>query len=72
VLGRHWPELRPRYETEYLGRAYLPNEKIEPLQRAVREMSRRFEVGAGPRSHLAPPAPSPPPVSPQQLSLIGD
>ena len=72
VLGRHWPELRPRYETEYLGRAYLPNEKIEPVQRAVRELSRRFDVGAGPRRHLAPPAPSPPPVSPQQLSLLGD
>jgi DNA repair photolyase len=72
VLGRHWPELLPRYETEYLGRAYLPGEKVEPVQRTVRDLSRKFQVGAGPRSHLAPPAAPPPPASPQQLSLIAD
>jgi DNA repair photolyase len=71
VLGRHWPELLPRYETDYLGRAYLPGEMVEPVQRTVRELSRRLQVGAGPRSHLAPP-PERVPVSPQQLSLIAD
>ncbi|MBJ7599746.1 radical SAM protein [Candidatus Nephthysia bennettiae] len=72
VLGRYWPELVTHYEAEYLGRAYLPGEKVDPVQRTVRDLSRRFQVGAGPRSHLAPPAVAPPPPSPQQLSLIAD
>jgi DNA repair photolyase len=64
VLGRHWPELLPSYSDEYAGRAYLPAEKTEPVQRMVRDLARQLEIGAGPRRHLAPPPP------PEQLSLI--
>ena len=72
VLGRHWPELLPLYGKEYLGRAHLPSEKVEPVQQKVRELSRMLGVGAGHRSHLSPPASPPPPAAPQQLSLIAD
>jgi DNA repair photolyase len=84
VLGRHWPQLLPRYEAEYRGSGYLPKEKVEPVQRQVREMARRLQIGAGPRRHLspesstadlyAPQAKALPagPAPPQQLSLIPD
>jgi DNA repair photolyase len=72
VLGRHWPELLPQYQAEYQGRGYLSKERVEPVQRTVRELARQLEVGAGPRLHLAP-APLPPAAPPpQQLSLIAD
>jgi DNA repair photolyase len=64
VLGRHWPELLPIYTQEYQGRGYLPTGKVEPVQKTVKELARRFEVGAGPRRHLAPPP------RPEQLSLL--
>jgi DNA repair photolyase len=84
VLGRHWPELLPRYQAEYRGTGYLPKEKMEPVQRQVREMARRLRIGAGPKRHLSPaespadsyaPRPKPQaaePEPPQQLSLIVD
>jgi DNA repair photolyase len=72
VLGRHWPELLPQYQAEYQGRGYLPKERVEPVQRTVRELARQLEVGAGPRQHLAPAPLPPPPAPPQQLSLIAD
>jgi DNA repair photolyase len=72
VLGRHWPELLPQYQAEYQGRGYLPKERVEPVQRTVRELARQLEVGAGPRHHLAPAPLPPPPAPPQQLSLIAD
>jgi DNA repair photolyase len=70
VMGRHWPELLPRYRADYKGRGYLPPDKTEPVRRTVRQLSERLEVGAGARWRLAPPAP--PPEPPQQLSLIPD
>jgi DNA repair photolyase len=72
VLGRHWPDLLPQYEAEYQGRGYLPKDRVEPVQRKVRELARQLEVGAGPRHHLAPAALPPPSPPPQQLSLITD
>jgi DNA repair photolyase len=45
-LARDWPELVPRYEAQYAGRAYLSKNEIEPMRREVAELRDRFEVGA--------------------------
>jgi hypothetical protein len=37
-LARDWPELLPRYERLYAGRAYLDKPATEPIQRRVREL----------------------------------
>jgi DNA repair photolyase len=63
TLARYWPELVPRYEAEYSGRAYLAAEKIQPLQREVAALGAQMGVGSRPRHHLVP-APQP-----HQLSL---
>jgi DNA repair photolyase len=46
-LARDWPELVARYETLYRGRAYLPNDLVEPVRREVAELRDRFEVERG-------------------------
>jgi DNA repair photolyase len=44
-LARDWPELLPRYERLYQGRAYLGKAEIEPVRREVAELRHRFAVG---------------------------
>ena len=51
-LARDWPELVPRYERLYAGRAYPPRDQVEPVRREVAELRERFSVissGGGPR-----------------------
>jgi DNA repair photolyase len=43
-LAREWPELVPRYEQQYQGRAYLSKAEIEPLRREVADLRERFAV----------------------------
>ena len=43
-LARDWPELVPRYERLYQGRAYLGKAEIEPVRREVAELRHRFAV----------------------------
>lgn len=43
-LGLDWPELLPRYEALYAGRAYLANAEQAPVRRLVRELVSRHEV----------------------------
>jgi DNA repair photolyase len=43
-LARDWPELLPRYERLYQGRAYLGKAEIEPVRREVAELRHRFAV----------------------------
>jgi DNA repair photolyase len=43
-LAKVWPELLPRYERLYGGRAYLPDTQVRPLRQRVQELARRFEV----------------------------
>src|SRR5262249_45010680 len=43
-LARDWPELLPRYERLYRGRAYLGKPEIEPIRREVAALRDRFEV----------------------------
>ncbi|HLX35108.1 MAG TPA: radical SAM protein [Candidatus Limnocylindrales bacterium] len=58
-LARDWPELVPRYESLYRGRAYLPNDLVEPVRREVADLRNRFAVGVG--AH-------PPPIYPARLT----
>ncbi len=43
-LARDWPELVPRYERMYAGRAYLPKDQVEPVRREVAELRDRFAI----------------------------
>jgi len=43
-LARDWPELVPRYERLYQGRAYLPSDLVEPVRREVADLVNRFDV----------------------------
>jgi DNA repair photolyase len=65
-LARDWPELLPRYERLYAGRAYLGAAEVEPVRREVAELRDRFEVGDRRRVRLLPLAA---PLPPEQLEL---
>jgi DNA repair photolyase len=43
-LARDWPELLPRYERLYRGRAYLGKDDVEPVRREVAELRERFAI----------------------------
>src|ERR1700676_323865 len=55
VLGKHWPELVPRYEIAYLARAYLPPAMAEPTTRAVARLRATHGVSDRRRVVLKPP-----------------
>jgi DNA repair photolyase len=61
ALARDWPELVPRYESLYAGRAYLPVSETEPVRAAVRTLARER---SRPRRPTIVPEPEP-----QQLAL---
>jgi len=64
VLGKHWPELVPRYERAYRDRAYLPSWFGE---KTMKEVSRlRSEIGVKDRRRVI----LKPPPEPEQLSLL--
>jgi DNA repair photolyase len=63
-LGRHWPELLPRYLKLYAGRAYLGDDVSGPVQKEVRRL--RATHGLGERLHAF----LEPPPDPQQLSFL--
>jgi len=63
-LQRDWPELLPRYEELYAGRAYLSNAAAQPARELVRELARAHSI----RDRR--PEPLRPPRSDQQLSLL--
>jgi DNA repair photolyase len=65
-LARDWPELLPRYERLYAGRAYLGRAEVEPVRREVAELKDRFAIADRRRVRLLPVAPPP---SPEQLDL---
>jgi len=46
-LARDWPELVPRYQALYRGRAYLPTADVEPVRHEVAELRNRFAIGPG-------------------------
>jgi DNA repair photolyase len=61
ALARDWPELVPRYEALYAGRAYLPTAETEPVRSTVRTLAR---TTWRPRRPPIEPAPEP-----EQLTL---
>jgi DNA repair photolyase len=63
ALERDWPELVPRYEELYAGRAYLPAEMTGPVREQVRELAHTHGVRDRRRVRLEPPPEA------EQLSL---
>lgn len=63
-LERDWPELLPRYEELYAGRAYLPNAAGQPARTLVRDLARRHSLRDRRPEPLRPPRPD------QQLSFL--
>jgi DNA repair photolyase len=55
-LARDWPELLPRYERLYRGRAYLGKDEVEPVRREVAELRERFEIRDRRRVRILPTA----------------
>jgi len=43
-LARDWPELLPRYESLYAGRAYVRDEVVKGVRRKVRALTREYGV----------------------------
>jgi DNA repair photolyase len=64
VLGRHWPELVPRYERAYRERAYLPAAFGGQTMKEVARLRAAHGVADRRRIRLQPPPP------PKQLSLL--
>ena len=64
VLGKHWPELVPRYEQAYRARAYLPPAYTEPTAKAVARLRALHGVMDRRRVILKPPP------EPEQLTLL--
>jgi DNA repair photolyase len=62
-LAEDWPELLPRYEELYAGRAYLGSAESKPLKAEVARLAREAGVRDRRRVKLAPPP------EPEQLSL---
>jgi len=66
-LARDWPQLLPRYERLYAGRAYPSKDMVEPVRREVAELRDRFGIGDRRQVRLLP-VPPPPPAH-EQLGL---
>jgi DNA repair photolyase len=64
VLGKHWPELVPRYEQAYRSRAYLPPAYAEPTMKAVAKLRAVHGISDRRRVILKPPP------EPEQLTLL--
>jgi len=62
-LAGSWPELVPRYEALYAGRAHLPGAEVAPLRARVDALARERGIGEGRAPTLRPPP------APCQLSL---
>ncbi len=62
-LAEDWPELLPRYDELYRGRAYLPPTETKPVRARVSALARELGVSDR-RIHPAEPAPEP-----EQLAL---
>lgn len=53
-LARDWPELLPKYEALYAGRAYARNDVIAPVRRQVAALAARFEIADRRAAPLVP------------------
>jgi DNA repair photolyase len=67
-LARDWPELVPRYQRLYAGRAYLGKNELEPVRREVADLRHQFEVADRRTVRLLP---SPPDTQLELALLVG-
>jgi len=58
-LAREWPELLPRYERLYRGRAYLGKAEVEPVRREVADLRERYAIRDRRRVRILPAPPVP-------------
>jgi DNA repair photolyase len=68
-LAKDWPELIPRYEELYRGRAYLGKPTVDPIRREVADLRQRFEIADRRRMRLLPVVDAPVPPGAEQLVL---
>jgi DNA repair photolyase len=59
-LARDWPEMLPRYEAIYAGRAYVSRAVAEPVKRQLADLRARYEI-ADRRTVRLQPGPEPEP-----------
>lgn len=64
-LARDWPELVPKYERLYAGRAYVTKDVLEPVRASVRRLASEHGIADRRRRPIRPPA------EPEQLALAG-
>ncbi len=69
ALGREWPELAPRYEQLYRGRAYLGKTEVDPVRRRVTELREQYTIGDRRRVRLLPVVEPASASEPEQLDL---
>ncbi|MBO0744157.1 MAG: radical SAM protein [Candidatus Dormibacteraeota bacterium] len=67
ALARDWPDLLPRYEALYRGRAYLPEPATRPVTHQVGELRRHLGGWEPPRPVIEPVPREP---EPEQLTLL--
>src|SRR3954453_9903245 len=70
-LARDWPELLPRYERLYAGRAYVGKNVLEPLRANVRALAREHGIADRRRTRAVMPPAAIEMVDSEQLTLAG-
>ena len=71
-LAQDWPELVPRYEQLYAGRAYLGKADVEPVRREVADLRHRFHIADRRKMRILPAAEPVVPPGAEQLRLDSD
>ena len=70
-LARDWPELLPRYERLYAGRAYVGKDVLEPVRAEVRTLAREHGIADRRRRRAVMPPSAMEMVDGEQLTLAG-
>jgi DNA repair photolyase len=70
-LARDWPELLPRYERLYAGRAYVAKDVLDPVRTQVRALAREHGIADRRRRPVAPPGAHQERDGGEQLALAG-
>ena len=70
-LARDWPELVPRYERLYAGRAYVAKDVLEPVRGRVRALAREHGIADRRRRPIAPSSAAASRAGGEQLALAG-
>jgi DNA repair photolyase len=70
-LARDWPELLPRYERLYAGRAYVAKDVLEPVRAHVRALAGEHGIADRRRTRAVMPPSAIEMVDSEQLTLAG-